>query len=310
MIGIVLASAFGFVGVVVGIMAAMGKFKTPVVYPTVLNFTITEQTVIEKIPYETNTEILTWEEQFANKNTAPSIFSFMLSGTNPDSEYEVNQKSCYLWFDDSASAKLITLCDANGRPLSKNSNNRYLVNCNEPIYYMINKLKADDVTDGKVVLQARSTNDTLKKPDSPMIIWIDRVADEIFVANRGIPSIEDGKNQQSISVGVDMSFDFDYVVGIDDETTSENEAIDEENALVLKPISKESAKEIELYYVATGYSDDYIKVTEEEVNDVNSPLNSILTYSDGVFSFKSSVAGTYTFKIAVFKTYEYKTNYL
>ncbi|MBO5948071.1 hypothetical protein J6Q66_04470, partial [bacterium] len=168
--GIVLGAVTAFVGAVVGVMAAMGKFKTPIVYPTVLYFAVTEETIIEQIPYSEGT-----------KQTA-TLHSFMLVGTNPDEpEHEVNQKDCYVWFNDGESAKLITLCDAYRNPLKANSNNRYLVKCNEPIYYMINKLDGDTQTDGLVELVARSTNDTLKSPNKNMKIWIDRKVENVFV---------------------------------------------------------------------------------------------------------------------------------
>ena len=47
-IGIVLASVFGFTGAVLGVMALMGKFKTPDVYPDVLVFQQNEIVVIDE----------------------------------------------------------------------------------------------------------------------------------------------------------------------------------------------------------------------------------------------------------------------
>ena len=64
-----------------------------------------------------------------------------------------------------------------------------------------------------------------------------------------------------------------------------------ETPLSLKPIGKASEKQIELYYVATGYSADYIRVTEEETLNPESPVSEIVSYEDGVFSFKASKAG-------------------
>ena len=295
--GIVLGAVTAFVGAVVGVMAAMGKFKTPIVYPTVLYFAVTEETIIEQIPYSEGT-----------KQTA-TLHSFMLVGTNPDEpEHEVNQKDCYVWFNDGESAKLITLCDAYRNPLKANSNNRYLVKCNEPIYYMINKLDGDTQTDGLVELVARSTNDTLKSPQNNFNIYIDRIADDVFVDGWGTPNIDkDNGNNQQITVGIDIEFKFDYVVGV------ENNAIKDENALVLKPIAKESRKEIELYYNVEGkdYGTDYVKVTTEEIQKPESPLNSILTYKDGGYVFKqqTNTPRSHTFYIVVYKTYEDKFDY-
>ena len=285
-IGIVFGSVTAFVGAVVGVMAAMGKFKTPIVYPTVLNFAVSEEVVIEETPYSEGAP-----------QTA-TLHSFMLVGSNPDEkEHEVNQRDCYVWFNDGESAKLITLCDKYRNPLTPDRNNRYLVKCNEPIYYMINKLEGDATTDGKVTLVARSTNETLKKPENPMTIWIDRKVESVFV-DYGTNKDENNKTQ-NITVGVDIGFDFNYLVN---------------TPLSLKPISKESEKEIELFYnvEGQGYGDDYVKVTEDEVKNTNSPLNSILTYKNGVFKFEahSATPKTHKFYIGVFETYQAKIDYL
>lgn len=278
-IGIVVGSVTAFVGAVLGVMAAMGKFKTPIVWPQVLEFVNNDQVVIAGVPNGLGDE--------------PTIHSFMLKGKNSSSKHDVNKTVCYIWFENNIGADLITLCDENGNPLTPTTNNRYKVNCNEPIYFTTNPIEDNAVTDGRVVLMARSANDKIQ-PDQPITIWIDREVDSVFVDGWGTTSTE-GSNTQQITVGVDIPFDFNYVV---------------DTPLSWKPISKESAKEIELYYVATGYNNDYIKVTESEVNNPSSPLNRILTYEDGKFTFKSTEAGNHSFKIATFKTYEYKTDYL
>ena len=298
-IGIVLGSVTAFVGAVFGVMAAMGKFKTPVVYPTQLVFLNNDHIVIERQTYDPEID---WEEQFnkEDNNPDPSIESIMLEGLNPGSEHAVNRKNCYLWFYENIGVDLITLCDKEGKPLVKDENNRYLVNCNEPIYYMINTVEEDAVTDGKVMLMARSENNKAQV-DTPLTFWIDRVVDRVLV---DIKSDTPTTTTQKITTGIGVGFDFKYAHGIGDDK------IEAEDYLALKPIAKESAKEIELYYVATGYSTDYIKVTEDEVNNINSPLNSILTYNEGVFGFNALVAGEYTFKIGVFPTYQAKLDYL
>ena len=110
-IGIVLASALGFVGAVIGVMAAMGKFKTPIVYPTVLEFAVTEQTIIETKTFNPKLKnpdgSIAWEGQFQDAQKAPQIYSFELNGTNPNSEHEVNKTSCYLWFENITGKDLI-----------------------------------------------------------------------------------------------------------------------------------------------------------------------------------------------------------
>lgn len=289
MIGIVLGSVFGFTGAVFGVLAAMGKFKTPVVYPTILEFAEQEQVVIERIAYD----------EGVNNAT---LYSFVISGTNPESKHEVNQKSCYLWFEDFTSSNLIVLCDQYRNPLVPDKNKRYLVNCNEPIYYMVKKVDDNYETDGKVTLRTRSTNDTLKAPDNHLVIWIDREVESVFIKDKSWSedywkstySTEGGQNKQSITVGVDMSFNLQYAV---------------DTPLSLKPISKEGEKEIELYYVATGYSNDYLRVTKQEIENPNSPLNSLFVYDNEVLKFKTSNPGLYQFYLAVFPTYARKAIY-
>lgn len=280
-IGIVVGSVAAFVGAVVGVMAAMGKFKTPIVYPTHLEFLNNDEVVIENIPFS-----LTGTEE-------PTLYYFELQGTNVGSEHPVNKNVCYIWFDKNVGSDLITLCDENRNPLTKTENNRYQVNCNEPIYYMINKLDDNATTEGKVVLMARSENDKVQ-PDTPLTIWLDRNVESVFVKNIGDESINQGVNTQNITVGVDISFDFEYKIN---------------TPLSLKPISKLSEKEIELYYVATDYSNDYVKVTEAEVNNPSSPLNSILKYENNKFTFTATKSGSHTFKIAVFANYQAKLDY-
>ena len=279
--GIVFGSVLAFVGGVFGVMAAMGKFKTPILYPEVLMFVDEEQMIIAGIPN-------------GIENEDPTIYHFVLQGTNSNTKYEVNRKTCYLWFSDNIGSDLITLCDERGNPLQKTNDNRYTINCNEPVYYTLNPIADDATTDGKVVLTARSENGKTM-PDVPLTIWIDREIDSIFIEGYEESISTENGNEQTISLGVNFDFDFKYVV---------------DSELSLKPVSKDSAKEVELYYVATGYNDDYIRVTQEEVENIDSPLNKIITYADGVFKFKSETPGNYTFKIAAFKTYEYKSDYL
>ena len=298
-IGIVMASVVGFIGAVVGVLAVMGKFKTPVVFPTVLEFEITEETIIERKTFDLELfkEDGDWEAQEA------TIYSFKLTGENPNEDHAVNQKDCYIWFNNISSSTLITLCDSKGKPLNKDANNRYLVQCNEPIYYMVNKVDENTQVgeiDGKVTLSARSVNETLKLPSSPKIIWIDRAVESVYVKDMGVISNVGTSKEQEITIGVEIPFDFKFSV---------------KTPLSYKPISKESAKEIELYYNVEGleYVTDYVRVTKEEVENVSSPLHSILTFDEesGVFKFKASTAmpSQHKFYIATFKTYEAKANY-
>lgn len=294
--GIVFGAVLGFVGIVIGVMAAMGKFKTPVVFPTGLEFLENDVVVIQGNTYN---PLVDWETQFADEDNRPTIQSFVLTGTNKDAKHEVNKKDCYIWFYETVGEDLITLCDENGVPLEANEYNYYLVQCNEPIYYMVNELEEDAVTDGKVQIQAKSANNkALVDQHHVLTFWIDREVDGVYVDSTLGESdriVSRNPNVQEIEIGSGLSFDFNYKA---------------ETPLSLKPIEKESAKEVELYYVATDYSTDYVRVTKEEVENTNSPLNKILTHEDGVFTFKSDVASMHTFYIATFKTYKYKQDYL
>lgn len=275
-IGIVMGSVLAFVGAVFGVMAAMGKFKTPQVYPTHLQFE-TEKVIVAGNAY-------------GDPAVKADIYSFQLSGSNASAKHEVNKKVCYIWFEKGSD--LITLCDANGVPLERNSNNRYKVNCNEPIYYMVNKVANNYETDGTVVITARSENDKVK-PDSPFTLYIDRKIETIYLTYGDVPKKGDTQN---ITVGVDIPFDFNYVIN---------------PSLAQNPITHAdyTTKVPALYYVATGYSTDYVEVTETEVNNINSPLNKILTINNGKVTFKSTTAGSHQFKIAVFPTYEAKNKF-
>lgn len=294
-IGIVLGAVSVFIGGVFGVMALMGKFKTPDVYPDNLEFAIADEVVIEKNPFNTNRN---WEVQFVGA-TKPTIESFVLTGTNSSTDHEVNKKDCYLWFDDVNSSKLITLCKENGEPLVKDSKGRYSIQCNEPIYYMVNEyFEGKTPENGKVVLKAKSTNETVKLPNNNKTIWIDRRVESVFVKNYSGTEIPNGRNKQTISVGTGVDVPFEY------ETAKEH---------TLKPFSKESRKEIELYFNVENldYGTDIVRVSKDEINNVNSPIGKFFTYDAGLdsFVFKTDIPGTYRAYIAVFPTYKAKQDY-
>ena len=66
-IGIVLASIVGFIGAVVGVLAIMGKFKKPVVYPKQLVFADQEMMIVDDNEYEDNLskKIFSFDKLFA-----------------------------------------------------------------------------------------------------------------------------------------------------------------------------------------------------------------------------------------------------
>ncbi len=291
-IGIVLGSVTVFAGAVFGVLALLGKFKTPVVYPTVLSFEHEEIMVLEKVPFDTSDNALDFGEQNA------SIYSFKLIGSNPDEKHAVNQKDCYLWFVDSEDAKLITLCEKNGKPLEA-VNNRYEVECNELIYFMINDI-GEELTDGVVELMARSVNDTLKKPENTLKIYIDRKVQAVYVNDADqpkTPEMEEGKlNNQEIrkGIGIDVDFNFNFIT-----------------PLSKQPIATASPKDVEIYYDASGKADgetDYVRVTEEAVS--TSPiLQPFMKFEEGKFKINSQVSGIHNFILATFPTYESKLAY-
>ena len=148
-IGITLGCILAFIGVVVGVMAIMGKFKKQNIAPTQLTFL---------------------ENNFEVKNDySGSLHSFMLTGTSDKGE--VNQNDCYIYFisrDDSGNIygeELITLCNENGEPLVSDNQGRYSIKCNEPTYYYFKPLGSKPshfdpdnprANKGKVVLEATS----------------------------------------------------------------------------------------------------------------------------------------------------------
>lgn len=297
-IGIVCGSVAVFCGAVFGVMALMGKFKTPIIYPTILSFEHEEITVIEGAVFDTAKELSVQDEK-------PTIHEFKLVGLNPDYDRPVNQTECYVWFKNSEGPKLITLCDVNGTPLQANQN-KYLVHCNQPIYFMVNKI-ADDgiidsqtnkVTDGVAILEARSVNDTLKKPDSPLSIYIDREVEAVYVIDKSMfdkPNMGNSTyNTQDITIGTDMDLSFEYKVITE---------------LSHRPIQAENAKEIELYFDATGIGADYIPVTQEEISNSSSPLYGLIRYENDKFILNGASAGNYNFIVAVFPTYQSKIDY-
>lgn len=288
-IGIVLGSVAAFVGAVFGVMAAMGKFKTPVVYPTQLEFLNNDQVVIERVAFDTERD---WDKQ--GEGVQPNIYTLTLKGSNSKEKHSVNKQKCYLWFEGNVGSNLITLCDENGKPLEKNEKNYYTVKCNEPIHYMINKVDYSTLQDGKVMLKARSVNERCETL-TPLTLWIDRQVEKITLNAGDLASDVQGFEQQ-VHAGVGIPLEFKY------NTQTEYS---------LKPISKESEKEIELFYTAKGYSTDYLKVTPEEVANQASPLHNFFEYDEenNVLTFEAKKAGTYIFYLGAFKTYESKQKY-
>ena len=285
-IGIVFGVIVAFAGGVFGVLAAMGKFKTPVIRPEEIYFENEEQVIIA---------------DYIDKDGNTVLYSFELKGVNENYQYPVNNPICYIWFKNGIGADLIELCDAEGNPLVQQQNLRYEINCNEKIYYKLKEvnqnvsLDPDSEVNGKVVISAMA-EDKLHYSTNDLTIWIDRKIDSVFLDYGDIPLAKDGvvAQEQVINVGVEIPFDFEYIVNPE---------------ISLNPISKESKKVIELYY---DPGDDYVLVDNESILPENSKtLSELITYNEekDLYTFKSDKTGTHNFIIAVFPTYQAKIDY-
>lgn len=270
-IGIVVASIILFVGAVFGVMALMGKFRTPDVYPDRLQFLENEQTIVYR------------------EEDSERIYSFVLNGFSDDQDYEVNQKDCYIYFVNNTGADLITLCDRNGEALTS-ENNRYSIECNEYVYYRIKPVSESNFsqdTYGKVVLQARDSRSQVQS--NVLTIWIDREVSDLRLDYADSSTFE---GEQELTIGVGVSLDFVY---------------DADPIHSLNPISRESeGKIVELYYDDPNEA-DYVPINQ----DTYSRYPFINYDSDTQeYTFLSDTAGIYEFKIAVFATYQERVDYL
>lgn len=276
-IGIVLASVFGFTGAVVGVLALMGKFKTPVVYPDTLVFENEEMVIVDNYK----------EDDF---------YSFKLLGTDStQSEHPVNRTTCYLEFVGNQGANLIELYNSKKEKIEKEFN-KFRIDCNSTTYFKLVKNNEVLSKDGKVVLRARSEGDTAISATT-LTIWIDRKINTIGVNDDSTPEYVGNQWKQSFVIGTDVKKYISYIAN-------------PENSLT--PISKaNSEKVVELYFHNRGVEDDYVLVTQESVVE-NEDLSKIIKYDEEKkqFYFYSNVAKNYEFKIAVFPTLEQRINFL
>ena len=281
-IGIVLGSALVFAGAVIGVYALMGRFRTPVVYPSRLEFVESEQTIVND-----------------NQN---GLYYFILNGYS-NSENEVNQKNCFI--DVLDGTDLIQLCSSNGENLTEyvdeNGNrypNRYLVQCNERIYYKLKSIGAshfNDSTYGRILIQARDERG--QHQSNQLTIWVDRKINEIFIGEYNgdnpitVGEITNEANEtiQTIPIGLEVSQYFDILVRPN---------------YSLRPISREEEKIVEIYYFD---SDEYVLIDNDNITDYNF-LH--LDQDTNQMYFETADAGSYTFKIAVFDTYASREAYL
>ena len=228
-IGIVLGGVAVFAGAVFVVLALMGRFRTPDVYPSSLMFMESEQTVVYR------------------QDELDQLHTFVLNGFSND-ENEVNHKTCYIYFYNNIGSNLITLCDENGVPLVA-ENNRYRIECNELVYYKLNENPTIDYEDenfGRVVLQARDERNQVQSNN--LTLWIDRAVDNIAL-DYSSSSIVD--NEQSVTIGMEVRMDFDY-------TATPNYS--------LRPMSSQEEKIVELYYQDPDQA-DYVLIDENSYQD-------------------------------------------
>lgn len=261
-IGIVLGGVAVFAGAVFGVLALMGRFRTPDVYPSSLMFMESEQTVVYR------------------QDELDQLHTFVLNGFSND-ENEVNHKTCYIYFYNNIGSKLITLCDENGVPLVA-ENNRYRIECNELVYYKLNENPTIDYEDenfGRVVLQARDERNQVQSNN--LTLWIDRAVDNIAL-DYSSSSIVD--NEQSVTIGMEVRMDFDY-------TATPNYS--------LRPMSSQEEKIVELYYQDPDQA-DYVLIDENSYQDYSfihydAETNEYYFMADsaGIYTFNIAVFATY-----------------
>ena len=343
-IGIVVGCVVAFVGAVLGVFAAMGKFKTPVVKPEKIYFEKTEQVVVAQYRDDKGKEI---------------IYSFKLIGSNSSIDHEVNVKDCYIQFLDGTGSDLIEFCDKNGVPLIASNETGwkgwYKVECNEDIYY---KMKAQyeayeynpatwayDYVDlyllenGKYVLNTnaeydeetiyykRLTVEELNPTLDPAsekngkVVLKARTADKLHNTNqdlviwvdRSITSIflDYGKVPSATNAKIQEQH---VNIGLDTEVTF-NYVVNPEIAWC--PISKESKKIVELYY-DDPKTEDYVLVNLENIkNETDYSLYQIFdkvkSEETGELVFlsnKTTNGNSHSFKIAIFPSYNARQEYL
>ena len=296
-IGIVLASVLGFTGCVVGVLAIMGKFKKPVVYPKQLIFAETEMMIVDTNEYEGEVG-----EKFSK-----TIYSFQLNGI-ADEDKTVTEKNCLLTIKQGAD--LIALCDETGNTSAiEKVNNKYKIKCNEKTYFRLKEITEDKPftgsTYGLVTFKADDER-SLAVRGQDLNIWIDRqinkngiALDTTGIAGGNISTTEIGSNKlaQVVEVNLDEAIAFKPVTN---------------PKYALSPISREGyqGKVVEYYYMDDTMWD------WDRLDTSNLTKYPFLAFNEetGLFEFKAtetSQAGqVYKFRMAVFATFDAREKYL
>lgn len=296
-IGIVLASVLGFTGCVVGVLAIMGKFKKPVVYPKQLIFAETEMMIVDTNEYEGD----------AGEKFSKTIYSFQLNGT-ADEGKTVTEKNCLLTIKQGAD--LIALCDESGNTSAiEKVNNKYKIKCNEKTYFRLKEIIEDKPFEGStygLVTFKADDERSLAVRGQDLNIWIDRqinknglALDTSNIADDNITATGIGGNKlaQVVEVNLDEAIAFKPVSN---------------PKYALNPISREGyqGKVIECYYMDdTMWDWDRLNAT-----DLTKYPFLALNEETGLFEFKAtetSQAGqVYKFRMAVFATFADREKYL
>jgi len=282
-IGVVVGSIMVILGGIAGVLAIMGKFKEPVVYP-------------EKLLFE-QSHVLVDESLACGVAGQDKIYSFVLKGTSKE-EYPVNKATCYL--SVLQGRDIITLCDQDGEALKPSTGNKFKVRCNRPVYYRINKDEfSGEQKVGTVIIEATDERGAISSNllrldfDSALTtVYVDAVSGvNGVISNQRIPKTDFKEAQQSIELNIGGRFYLDYVF------TPNN---------AYKPIQDKDAKIIELYYVGSA---DYFEVNSETA--ITNTLKDFIKFDNdqGKYYFSSQMPGTFEFKIAYFPTYNEKVKY-
>lgn len=296
-IGIVLASVLGFTGCVVGVLAIMGKFKKPVVYPKQLIFAETEMMIVDTNEYEGEVG-----EKFSK-----TIYSFQLNGI-ADEGKTVTEKNCLLTIKQGAD--LIALCDETGNTSAiEKVNNKYKIKCNEKTYFRLKEITEDKPftgsTYGLVTFKADDER-SLAVRGQDLDIWIDRqinkngiALDTTCIAGGNISTTEIGSNKlaQVVEVNLDEAIAFKPVTN---------------PKYALSPISREGyqGKVVEYYYMDDTMWD------WDRLDTSNLTKYPFLAFNEetGLFEFKATETNqagqVYKFRMAVFATFDAREKYL
>ena len=284
-IGVILGSVIALAGAVIGVMAAMGKFKEPIVYPKSLIFEQGE-IVVDSTGVEFGTK---------------KIQSFVLTGVGSGSN-KVNKKTCYISFEKGNG--IITLCDKLGNPLQASSGNKFKVNCNEPIYYYINYTNVGNEYVQKTgVVEISATDEKGTVPSNKLKILVDNEIENILfnknfansevLSSEIVEATENTSLTQNLYLAIGGKLYIDYVV------TPNN---------ALQPISGKDEKTLELYYNDVKSGDHYLVNSETAVSNL---LKDFIKYDANLnkYYITSEYAGQFSFKIAYFKTYNQQSQF-